>query len=403
MGTEAGRVPACESRLALLQPSNGKSNAMLNRVISAAILCLFSTSPAWPQGTALPWGQQSDMLAWEVFVQVTAPSGNPQKTGVEFESWASDQDIYQTSPPQWPAVGAPKRLQLQMSALGAARHGLRMQAVVSPQQCEPPQGKDAAKGAKFPANGCIGEEVRRNWASFQYIVSNELFSSAGLAKAFQKGLKVDFPADAIEFKGDWVKVTDLMAWLNLTQDEVHKLYYTNTATAGTTTVEFALVSFHFSTKQIKDWVWADFEHAKNPGRCDDIGCHDKFGAAMADVKPKTPKWQQYGECKKTAAVISMFKSSGIDDVWANYCLKGSQITFMANGKPTLLGNSVIEAINADVPINNSSCITCHAYASFTNGGSPNVKGLDNLVGDVDQKLLQGSVTNDFVWGLLFAR
>jgi hypothetical protein len=376
---------------------------MFSRTVTAAIFSLMLTSITLAQGTPLPWGQQSDMIAWEVFVQVTAPNGNPQSPGVEFETWASDQDIYQARPPQWPAVGAPKQLQLQVSALGRARHGLRMQAVVSPSQCEPPQGKQAAKDAKFPPTGCIGEEVRRNWASFQYMVSNELFSTAGLAKAFQKGLKVDFPSDAIEFKGDWVKVSDLMTWLHLSNNQVHQLYYTNTASAGGTSVEFALVSFHFSTKQIKDWVWADFEHEMNPGRCDDIGCHDKFGAVLADVNAKTPKWQQYGACGKSRAALSMFANAGISKVWEHYCLKGSQVTFVnSKGKALLLGNSVIEAINADVPINKSSCITCHAYASYNKDGSPNTKGLDNLVGNVDQKLLQGSMTNDFVWGVLFA-
>jgi hypothetical protein len=374
---------------------------MLGRTVSALIFCQCLTSVAFAQGPVLPWGQSSDMLAWEVFVQVTAPAGNPQNTNVEFETWASDENIYQSSPPQWPGTGVTK--QLHLSALGAARHGARIEAI-SPNQCVPPTGQDAAKAAGFPANGCIGEEVRRNWASFQYIVSNGLYSTAGLAKAFQNGLKVDFPADAIEFKGDWVSVSDLKKWLHLTDAQVHELYYTNKATGGTTTEEYALVAFHFSTKQIKDWVWADFEHEKNPGRCDDIGCHDSYGAVIADVQPKSPLWQQYGDCKKKPEVLAMFKNAGISNVWQHYCLKGSQITFVgANGKPLLLGNSVIEAIDADVPITKSSCITCHAYASFNKNGKPNFAGLNNLIGKVDPKILQGFATNDFVWGLLSAK
>jgi hypothetical protein len=375
---------------------------MLGRTATAIFLCVGLTSGAFAQSPVLPWGQPADMLAWEVFTQITAPAGNPQNTNVEFETWASDEDIYQTTPPQWPGTGVTKRLQI--SALAAAKHGVQLQ-IISPNQCEPPQGKAAAKAAGFPPNGCIGEEVRRNWASFQYIVSNKLYSTAGLAEAFQKGLKVDFPADAIEFKGDWVSVSDLKKWLNLTDQQIHELYYTNKATGGGAAEEFALVSFHFSTKQIKDWVWADFEHEKNPGRCDDIGCHDNYGATIANVQPKSKKWQQYGGCKKKPRLLSMFKNAGISSVWQHYCLKGSQITFVNNkGKALLLGNSVIEAINADVPIKQSSCITCHAYASFNKNGHANTRGLaNNNVGNVNPNLLKGSATNDFVWGLLLAR
>jgi hypothetical protein len=373
-----------------------------SRILLAA-LGLIVSSAAFGQGTPLPWGEQSDMAAWETFVQVVAPSGNPQNTNVEFETWANDQDVYGTTPPLWPGVGAAKRLQV--SVLGAIRHGTRLRALITPSECTQDYDKPTAKAAGFPADGCIGEEVRRNWATFQYIVANDLYSKAGFAKAFANGLKVDLPADAIEFKGDWVRVTDVMKWLHLSEQQVNDLYYTNTATAGSTTTKFALVSFHFSTKQIKDWVWADFEHEKNPGRCDDIGCHDDFGAAVANVPPKPLLWQQYGDCKKTAAVTKMFTNAGINPVWQNYCLKGSQITFVkADGKPGLLGNSVIEAINAGVPIPQSSCITCHAYASFNKDGDANGAAAGaNYTGNVDKSKLQGWSTNDFIWGALFAQ
>lgn len=287
--------------------------------------------------------------------------------------------------------------------MGAFRHGALPQ-VIAPSECTQKYDKQTAAAAGFPKDGCIGEEVRRNWASFQYIVSNKIYTKAGLAAAFQNKLKVDLPADAVEFKGDWMRVTDVMKWLNLTEQQVNDLYYTNTATAGALTTKFALVSFHFSTKQIKDWVWADFEHEKNPGRCDDIGCHDDFGAVQANVPAKQKPWQQYGNCNKTAAVSAMFVNAGISPVWQHYCLKGSQTTFTdANGKPTLLGNSVIEAINAGVPIPQSSCITCHAYASYNDAGAGNIAALQgSYIGNVNQSYLNGYSTNDFLWGLLLA-
>jgi hypothetical protein len=377
-----------------------KRRVPLAELIFSTSIALLTSATAFAQGTNLPWGQPSDMVAWEVFTQITAPSGNPQAVGVEFETWASDQDTYNPSP-TWPSVGAAK--QLRSSLLGNAKHGaVRLEALPTPDQCNQDWKKHpkAGEAAKFPADGCIGEEVRRNWASFQYLVSNQLNTTAGLVQAFAKGFKVDLPADAIEFKGDWIRVVDAMHWLNLTDQQVHELYYTNKATERGTTTEYALVSFHFSTKQIKNWVWADFEHQKNPGRCDYIGCHDSYGAAVADVGPNKETNQQYGECKKSPAVQAMFDNAGISKVWQNYCLKGSQITFVnAKGEASLLGNSVIEAINADVPIVNSSCITCHAYASFDKTGTANFGALgSNPTGNVDPAKMQGFIANDFLWG-----
>jgi hypothetical protein len=92
--------------------------------------------------------------------------------------------------------------------------------------------------------------------------------------------------------------------------------------------------------------------------------------------------------------------------WSNYCLKASQINFTnpPNGiSPILNGNSVTERINAGVPIEQASCITCHAYASFTANGSPNTQGLkNNLIGAVNNALLANSQQSDFMWGILGA-
>ncbi|WP_144021423.1 hypothetical protein [Caballeronia sordidicola] len=380
-------------------------------LIGAAALCLQAPFAAC-QGTILPWGQSSDQLAWQTFVQVTAPSGNPNSSQVEFETWASDDDIYHTSPPRWPAPGTPKRLQA--SLLGTAhRIAVRKPLIISPSDCNPPSNTDSKLG--LPANVCIGEEVRRNWASYQYIVSNNLYNAQGLATAYAKKSPVNLPADAVEFKGDWMKVADLIGWLKktegltLTEADIRHKFYVNTATDGKTSADFALLSFHFSTKQIKQWVWSDFENKMNPGRCDDTGCHDSFGAVSSNTPPNGLANQNYGDCQKSEALLAMFKNAAIDPVWRNYCLKGSQTDYVeANtSTPTILGNSVIERITANVPILRSSCISCHAYASFDKDGN---HGLDQIVldpkkypvGPIDPKILVPGeyVQNDFIWGII---
>jgi len=376
----------------------------------AAGLCLFGAASAFAQGSSLPWGQSSDQVGWETFVQVTAPSGIPGSKNVEFETWGSDEDLYLTDPPKWPVVPSPKVLH--QSVLAIARAPARGPAplAIGPGGCQPPNDAEAGK---FPSGACIGEEVRRNWASFQYIVGNNLFTRSGLAAAAAKKFVVDMPADSIEVKGDWVKFAALKAWLkttinkDLTDDQIRALYHVNTVKESDGDTEYALVAFHFSSKQIKNWVWSDFEHELNPGRCDDTGCHDSFGARLKDVAKKNSRGpngqdvdgnQDYGACAKSDALELMMKNAGIGGEWRHYCMKGTQVTFVnADGTPSLLGNSVIERIAAGVPILKSSCITCHATAAFKANGQANA--VREVIGPFDPNSLDGMIQNDFVWGI----
>ena len=128
----------------------------------------------------------------------------------------------------------------------------------------------------------------------------------------------------------------------------------------------------------------------------------------ADVVPNDKPYQPYIDCAKTPALKAMLRSAGIDPIWTDYCLKGTQVTFIDdNGAPILLGNSIIEPLNAGVPIARSSCVTCHGYASFGADGNPTApisdilnKPLESPTGNVDPRLTQGSVSNDFIWGLI---
>ena len=91
-------------------------------------------------------------------------------------------------------------------------------------------------------------------------------------------------------------------------------------------------------------------------------------------------------------------------------LKATQIDFLSTqnatmGLPVIDGDSVIERITADVPIAQSSCITCHAYAAVTAQGC--VSGKDNPglgspgpVGLVNWAYLQKQKMYDFVWGVI---
>jgi hypothetical protein len=375
----------------------------MRKLAMFAVMSMLMPFPA--NADDLPWGPKSSEIGWEIFVQAVSsagdPGGNPK---VEFETWASDQDIFQASPAQWPSAGGTK--QLRPSVLARSEiHGRIAQALppTAGLAC-PPQGfNKAAKGDPFPANGCVGEEVRRNWASFQYIVNNGLDSKAGRAAFTKAGKTVAFPSDAIEFKGDWVPVVDVEKWVNLTPVEVKKLYYVSTATTNGKNEEFALVSFHFSSKLTQNWIWADFEHVKNPGRCDTIGCRDDWGSTIPETKPNPTDWKEYSQgCPRTKALEALEDSTGIADLWKNYCMKATQIDFVAADGSKLLGNSVIEPLNADVPISDSSCITCHSGALFEKAtGAPFTGILDTSpVGPEPTYDKSKYASYDFVYGLL---
>jgi hypothetical protein len=369
-------------------------------------------------------GASYDHMSWQAFVSVVTPAPNGQ--GLTFETWATDPDTFQATP-TWPSglsltAAVAERPRFQRSLLARARahrpEGLRTTAAVSVGGCGYPVG-DAAAG-NFPTGNnsdCIAEEVRRNRDAFDYIVNNGLYTQAGLKNAFA-GPGINFPTSAIELKLDWVPEATLVTWLNNNKVQtptgfVKQNYYT-TVSGGVT---YALLSMHISTKQLPNWLWATFEHQLNPGRCDTMGCYDQFGVTgnLTSVPPSaTPQpgavQNQYPACTKSPALAAMFSGAGLAAVFNNYCLKATQVDFLSTqnptmGQPVIDGDSVIERITADVPIAQSSCITCHAYAAVTAQGC--VSGNDNPglqspgpVGLVKWSYLQKQKMYDFVWGVI---
>ncbi|WP_237352741.1 hypothetical protein [Rhizobium leguminosarum] len=196
------------------------------------------------------------------------------------------------------------------------------------------------------------EEVRRNQATFDYIVCNQLFTKAGLRSFYNAGRPISAPVGAMEVKANWVPA-----------DEVDSAdYYVSEAPDGK---KYALVAMHIISKVLPNWTWATFEHQNNPGRCDYTGCHDAYGAVVADVDANEVLDRPYSACAKNDALKAVLGSAGLSPVWEHYCLKGSQTDFVsATGVPTQLGNSVTEAGFADT----SSCITCHARAAVNAKG-----------------------------------
>lgn len=405
------------------------ANAARATIASCAVIAISLSASACkkPSGdsdaVAVASGAPStDQQAWQQFVVAVSPSSTSGK--VTYETWASDQDIYVapcTSPgnpagcgvPTWPtgaALDAPKPLtasRLSLSHHGEAPKGqFGVEAIGPAQGCVVPtksiQPGGAAANSGFPATGCVGEEVRRDRPSFDYLVKNGLWSTAGLAKFYATKVPVAFPNNSLQIKADWIPVATLATWLNRPQSFITQNFYTANAiaTKGGPSVAYAMTSMHLSVKTaaFPEWIWANFENAYTPGRCDQTGCSDSFGATNPKVAAGKP-WSQYGVCNKPTALLNMMTSAKVAAVFGNYCLTGTQTTYGTASQPTLLGSPIIEPLNANVPMNASSCISCHAGASFNAKGQPNF----NIGGVGPQKPPAGYTGYDFMWGLLAAQ
>ncbi|HEY0105931.1 MAG TPA: hypothetical protein VGB91_07585, partial [Rhizomicrobium sp.] len=310
-----------------------------------------------------------DRVAWDVFLTMATPAMRPGGKAVAFETWASDDDIYNAGAhPRWPAGGVKL---LRRSLAATTERTVLHKAVAGCQPADPQAGG-------FPPGACIGEEVQHNYPVFKTIADNGLYSKAGLVKAFADGKPISFPSDAIVVKADWALVDDVLRWKlepYKSAPQLRRSFYTNVATMNGRRGEYALLGLSVQSKALPQWLWMTFEHRSNPGRCDIIGCHDGFGAAVADVPGRALPNANYGPCAKSPALLTLFARHQIDPVWRNYCLKGTQTDFTAGKQPTILANSVIERMNKGVAVPDTSCITCHAYAAFDPKGMPNASVL----------------------------
>ncbi|WP_437953718.1 hypothetical protein WME98_25655 [Sorangium sp. So ce296] len=113
----------------------------------------------------------------------------------------------------------------------------------------------------------------------------------------------------------------------------------------------------------------------------------------------------YGLCEKTPALKDVMEQKNLSPVWQNFCLKATMVDYLApDGTPYALGNSVIERIVGNGTVAASSCMGCHAYASFDATGLPSATALAmlpyNPMGPPIPAVLEGSKTFSFMWGVV---
>jgi hypothetical protein len=309
-----------------------------------------------------------DGHAWALFAlinqkcPITNGSGAADPPAV-WETWANDVETFPNNgdTPKWPGECTLRQKELR-SRSKVERPRRRLGLVKSEVGIEVDKCKDA-----------ICEEVRRNKASFEYIVEKQLWNQNGRKQAFQNALQtkppkqpdqfIDFPVNTIEIKADWCKVNkDDPCKLEEGKKKGYQYYEVEVNNQS-----YALVGMHIMTKEFPNWFWATWEWGGNPSRCDYIGCHDSFGLTKEhrDIQPNTLVAQGYAKEELSEDLKNLFKKYNLQDVFQSYRLKGTQISFVNEiGEPTLLGNSIIE----EGFVGSSSCITCHARATINSDG-----------------------------------
>lgn len=295
---------------------------------------------------------QPDRFAWEVFVEINKPainrSANSNRQLVEWQTWISDITLYgdPCSTPAWPIAA---------ESTGLKPSGL-METIKE-------QNPNHFQSETSPFNKEEREQVFLNKVAFDYIVSKGLWFSEGVLERAIQG-DINFPEDAIIVKSNWKRIHE-------PEKSAYHWQYIDKKDPDSTVNRQVLVglnAFHIIGKHLPDWLWSTFEHIDNPGRCDAIGCKDNFGADPGYVAPHRQPNVKYEPGALTPQLRAMFDAAGLDKIWQNYRLKGTQVTFTDNmGRPTLLGNSVLEP-NFE---STSSCMTCHTRASVSNNTTIN--------------------------------
>ena len=340
---------------------------MLTRGAGACLLVLALSAPAqMPRPCRAPSTvpdpapvmNAPDQYVWSLFVQVNARAAS-QGTGTRpgggtfttnnavWETWADDPETFPakpnpSQPPVWPGPARESRVKRLIEKAKGGPHPADPHGITDGLLTVAPGGS---------------EEVRRNKATFDYVVQNGLWYTQGIAAFFASGNVVDFPLDAIEVKGNWVSIQES------DKPKYHWNYDVNGNLVG-------LVAMHITSKAVPNWVWATFEWTGNPGRCDFIGCRDCFGYTPAIVPSNTDApGAVYPAGNITKQLFGMFQAGGLTGEWGaewqNYRLKGSQTDFTdPSGAPLLVGNSVTEGGF----VQTASCMTCHSRAAVDSAG-----------------------------------
>lgn len=305
-----------------------------------------------------------DKYAWIKFSEFFAPINKTGKT-MNWETWINEDNIYTScnTKPIWPSQPQQDYLNdLKNHTLRSTIDTLMMEKIkASNGELSTTDFMYLTLNFEHP----YLEESRINKDMFNYIVDNSLYNADTVRKMAVLNT-IDLPSSAAIIKAQWKVIRpdqkDKYFWHIIKKSALaeKKDQFYGIETLGQEVI-IGLAAFHIVTKELPNYVWMTFEHVDNPGRCDYIGCHDKFGYSPSVVEANKIDSLVYTEPAEMSSELALlFKQNNIRDELKNYRLKATQIDYLDNqGNPTLNGNSVLEANLVET----SSCISCHARAT----------------------------------------
>jgi len=243
----------------------------------------------------------------------------------------------------------------------------------------------------------ICEEARPSPESQQFVLSNGYQVRPGQTKAAKNGVDIQFPANGIEVKVDWVPGTDFNP--PFTCSNPPKGVHVESIKGKNGVVCYAMAGMHISSKLLKNWLWATFEPQNmttNPLRCITFGaCKDPWGST-----PPVSNGGASGFTSQNPPLSGLMKQANLAPEFFNYRLDGAQTEFMnPNGSPSYLGNSVIEGENVGLQANQASCITCHSYSSIKDNGRDGITILPKGPVGPEYQVPSGWIARDFAWSM----
>jgi len=344
-----------------------------------------------------------EQTAWQLFVAATCPVNSNKYPYVVWENWIEQTDLY-----------SGKKLTSQASATAQHRfHGSPLAAARRTRgshQTALTAGKGALQlanqncNSKTASGRTICEEVRINPDAQKYILSTAggLQLRASQAKLAATGGAIAFTTPSVEIKADWIQYPAAACQTSAQGVHVEQIGQ----------FCYALAGLHLISKLAPNWIWATFEPQNlttNPKRCIDLGCNDPWGSS-----PAYSQGGATGNTQQTAQLKALMAAARLAPEWFNYRLDGVQTDFTKTGNgqiatATLLGNSIIEGDNVGMPLQQSSCITCHSVSSVASNGTDGITLLNaeyNPVGSNQAPPAASGnckwIQRDFVWSFLLA-
>jgi len=132
----------------------------------------------------------------------------------------------------------------------------------------------------FVPNQPADQKVRMNRATFEFIISNEMYNVDDLealvtkaAVASNNRFLISFPTAAKEIKAQWLPIDDAQKSIYLWRDGI---------SPDGKKQSYGLVSLHIITKDLPNWVWAGFDHVDCENR--QIACNID-GQEAAQTRP----------------------------------------------------------------------------------------------------------------------